>query len=91
MNKMGVDEMGINPTYDATGAEKAIMPYVNSEGQDERAHPCSLRSHVLTSHAGLNNLDRRSPKEHFCYIKQKSVQWLLNFPLYIGKINPVPW
>ena len=28
--------------YNAQRGKKALMPYANSEGPDERAHPCSL-------------------------------------------------
>ena len=52
----------------------------------------------LTNPNGLNNLDRGSPKEHFCKIILKSVQWFRTrrflkvfYIDYIGKISPAPW
>ena len=52
----------------------------------------------LTNPNGLNNLGRGSPKEHFCKIILKSVQWFLTrrflkvfYIDYIGKISPTPW
>ena len=50
----------------------------------------------LTNPNGLNNLDGGSPKEHFCKMILKSVQWflirrVLSFLYrYIGRISPVP-
>ena len=52
----------------------------------------------MTNPNGFNNLGRGSPKEHFCKIILKSVQWLWTSRFlkvfyidYIGKINPAPW
>ena len=52
----------------------------------------------LTNPNGLNNLGRVSPKEHFCKIILKSVQWFRTrrflkvfYIDYIGKISPAPW
>ena len=52
----------------------------------------------LTNPNGLNNLGRGSPKEHFCKIILKSVQWFLASRFfkvfyidYIGKRSPAPW
>ena len=52
----------------------------------------------LTNPNGLNNLGRGSPKEHFCKIILKSVQWFRTrrflkvfYIDYIGKISPAPW
>ena len=39
--------------------------------------PAPWRPCFLTNPNGLNNLDRGSPKEHFCKIILKSVQWFL--------------
>ena len=39
--------------------------------------PASWRPCFLTNPNGLNNLGRGSPKEHFCKIILKSVQWFL--------------
>ena len=39
--------------------------------------PASWRPCFLTIQNGLNNLGRGSPKEHFCKIILKSVQWFL--------------
>ena len=39
--------------YDAQRGKKALVPYANSKGRDDRAHPCSLiwtfsvRRHIL--------------------------------------------
>ena len=59
--------------------------------------PAPWRPCFFTNPNGLNNLGRRSPKEHFCKIIWKSVQWFLTrrFFLsflyrYIGKISPAP-
>ena len=59
--------------------------------------PPPLRPCFLTNPNGLNNLCTGSPKEHFCKIIWKSVQWFrtrrfLKFSIrYIGKISPAPW
>ena len=37
--------------------------------------PAPWRPYFLTNPNGLNNLGRESPKEHFCKIIWKSVQW----------------
>ena len=39
--------------------------------------PVPWRPCFLTNPNGLNNLGRESPKEHFCKIILKSVQWFL--------------
>ena len=39
--------------------------------------PAPWRPFFLTNPNGLNNLGRGSPKEHFCKIIWKSVQWFL--------------
>ena len=61
--------------------------------------PAPWRPWFLTNPNGLNNLGRGSPKEHFCKILWKSVQWFrtrrfLKFSvyiyIYIGKISPTP-
>ena len=39
--------------------------------------PALWRPCFLTNPNGLNNLGRGSPKEHFCKIIWKSVQWFL--------------
>ena len=59
--------------------------------------PAPWRPCFLTNPNGLNNLGTGSPKEHFCKIIWKSVQWFrtrrfLKFSIrYIGKISPAPW
>ena len=52
----------------------------------------------MTNPNGLNNLSRGSPKEHFCKLILKSVQWFrirrflkVFYIDYIGKISPAPW
>ena len=51
----------------------------------------------LTTHVGLNNLGRGSPKEHSCQVILKSVQWfltrrILKFSIQIYRENkPRPW
>ena len=54
--------------------------------------PASWRPCFLTNPNGLNNLGRASPKEHFCKIILKSVQWFwtrrfLKFFIKIYKEN----
>ena len=39
--------------------------------------PAPWRPYLLTKPNGLNNLSRKSPKEQFCKIILKSVQWFL--------------
>ena len=67
--------------------------------------PAPWRPCFLTNPNGLNNLGRGSPKEHFCKIIWKSIQWFLTrrfFKIsirfflrflyrYLGKISPTPW
>ena len=43
-----------NGIFDAQRGKKALMPYVNSEGPDECAHPCSLiRTFCVRRHIQL--------------------------------------
>ena len=54
--------------------------------------PTPWRSCLLTKPNGLNNLSRKSPKEQFCKIILKSVQWFrtrrfLKFSIQIYKEN----
>ena len=55
------------------------------------------RQCFLSNHDGLKNLGRGSPKEHFCQIIFKSVQWFLTrkifnvFYIDLGKISTAPW
>ena len=60
--------------------------------------PCPLAAMFLTNPNVLNNLGRGSPKEHFCKIILKLVQWFRTRRFfksflyrYIGKISPAPW
>ena len=61
--------------------------------------PAPWRPCFLTNPNVLNNLGRGSPKEHFCKIILKSVQWFRTrkkifkvfYIDYIGKISPAPW
>ena len=57
----------------------------------------TLAARFLTYHDSLNILGRGSPREHFCQVILKLVQWFLTRRFliilyrYKGKINPAPW
>ena len=64
----------------------------NWHSPGELISPAPWQPRFLMNHDDLNNLCRRSPKEHFCKIILKSVQWFLTrrflkFSIYIYREN----
>ena len=55
-------------------SDNKIFLYIDIKG---KISPDPLWPSVFTNHDGLNNLARGSPKEHFCQIILKSVNWFL--------------
>ena len=78
-------------------SDKKIFKVFYTDIYIGKLSPAPWRPCFLTNPNGLNNLGRESPKEHFCKIIWKSVQWFLtrNFLSflyrYVGKISPAPW
>ena len=56
-------------------SDKKIFKVFYIDNYIGKISPAPWRPCFLTNPNGLNNLGRRSPKEHFCKIILKSVQW----------------
>ena len=67
-------------------SDKKIFKVFYTDIYIGKLSPAPWRPCFLTNPNGLNNLGRGSPKEHFCKIILKLVQWYR----YIGENKPCP-